>query len=1312
MSNNSCKWMPEVSTSYGEETSRLFQDLISKDGLRYSRQIALRLYAAYIASNIEASMEAATKPDGSPKYQKNRQGQFNARDVVEFLNFDKAMEEITSFSEEAYKLGATDAIGGKAVDYDDAEVALNKVNNFNDTHDGLVAYVEERPNQGNTVYNIVVYEKNANTVDLGITTKERLQAWDVYKQVFNSVGLDITAMPTELKDIFSAYNIGLDAVLKTLTRTDINNMYRRDALILFNIDANSQEVKRLVNSFGSIENAAQALDDINHNITGAATAAQKTLLQRAITHAKKLNGIDIDALKQQIDDVQKTEKANSPETKVAEEVHKLNKKYNIAINEIDRVNDKIRNLSDANMEAIFQLKRRISELNKEKGRNAEGRRLEQLYNKLLRELQSKHYYSGIIDFLKEAGNSVSEIDNILTNIPQTGTEKDRVFNTIKALYKIKGIRNQYWNIVSALASDNITMDEAISQIDIDNIKREAGNLQSFFNKKEEVIEELTKKAVHDFMKVATNGKMSEADINDVLERALKEVSWMDKFIYSVGTANNILLAASGSVMRNQEIKRDGALNEFKTKLNRATDKLYKAGYDSKFMYEDSLHIVSDIDWALYDSAKDAKRKALRKNGLDGFDLKQAMEDWEDQNTEDRVVDKKSGRTERVPNQSYRKKEDFQEGWSSEQKEYYDAVMQLKGELDTLYPDYARNYYLAPQARRNMVDALADAKGVNDVRKAIGRKIADNFKVREDDTDFADNAIVNGEETMFTEGDYDNTPKREIPIFFQNKVAEGELLMDFSAGLMRYASSAINYDAMNEIRDVMEFMKDYADSKNTALPKSKAEMVNNKFVRGIKELYNFSKTNNVGTILGAFMEQHLYGVKRNPNEYKWLTKVCDSIIRYTSFKGLTFNAPGAMANAGMGFAQIIIDAGGGEFFDTKDALWAFSKLFGKTGATGEIMELMSNNTKHKGVLFSELFDPEQSNFENNKGKRYYHSKARRFFSNLSPYMAYGVGEYFIHLLPMYAILNHQKVMLNGEKISLYDAFEVTPTQDGNAELQLRQGVTDLDGNPITEQFIDKIKGQVRGVNQSMHGAMNAEDKGLIHQYCLGRLVMNFRQWAIGHYSRRYRGRHWDFNFQDWREGYYTTLYKGTINDDVKEVWKMGHKKDAVLMAIKDFSTFMFRASTQWSNLNDMQKANVKRARTEMLMFFSLLGLSFALGDPDEHKKEFWRRWWIYQNKRMLTETGASIPGLTMITNFTTMVQSPMAGINTFNSLLYVLYGLGDLGEEIQSGPHKGENKYIRNVIKYDLPFFKDWERLRNMDEDDSLFKVFDMSPSNH
>jgi hypothetical protein len=243
-------------------------------------------------------------------------------------------------------------------------------------------------------------------------------------------------------------------------------------------------------------------------------------------------------------------------------------------------------------------------------------------------------------------------------------------------------------------------------------------------------------------------------------------------------------------------------------------------------------------------------------------------------------------------------------------------------------------------------------------------------------------------------------------------------------------------------------------------------------------------------------------------------------------------------------------------------------------------------------------------------------------------------------------------------------------------------------------------------------MNAEDKGLIHQRILGRMAMNFRQWMVEHYSRRFRKRHFDASLGMDREGYWISLWKGLANDDTKDAWHNDQKWNAIGMFMKDLYTFMLRSESQWHNLDEMQRHNIHRVRTEILMYVAMLGLSFALGEPDEHKKDVWRRWWIYQTKRAILDTEASMPHPKAITNLISIFQSPMASINFMSSLFYVFYGLfnGDLFEEIQSGDHKGENRYLRNVLKYDLPFFKDWEQMQRLGEDDTIFRVFEASPN--
>lgn len=69
-------------------------------------------------------------------------------------------------------------------------------------------------------------------------------------------------------------------------------------------------------------------------------------------------------------------------------------------------------------------------------------------------------------------------------------------------------------------------------------------------------------------------------------------------------------------------------------------------------------------------------------------------------------------------------------------------------------------------------------------------------------------------------------------------------------------------------------------------------------------------------------------------------------------------------------------------------------------------------------------------------------------------------------------------------------------------------------------------------------MNKEDKGILHQWMLGKMTMNFRQWMVEHYSRRFRGLHWDESIRD------TNLSNFYNNTEVK----LGGKKVKLIEAL--------------------------------------------------------------------------------------------------------------------------------------------------------------------
>ena len=171
-------------------------------------------------------------------------------------------------------------------------------------------------------------------------------------------------------------------------------------------------------------------------------------------------------------------------------------------------------------------------------------------------------------------------------------------------------------------------------------------------------------------------------------------------------------------------------------------------------------------------------------------------------------------------------------------------------------------------------------------------------------------------------------------------------------------------------------------------------------------------------------------------------------------------------------------------------------------------------------------------------------------------------------------------------------------------------------------------------------MNIEDKGRIHQYLLGRAIMNFRQWMVEHYSRRFRGRHWDGILQAFREGYWVSafnMYKKQrdLADTIKDKQYLDAAWRGLLVAgefAKDIFWFSSRAKVEWNNMTEDQQYNVKRALTEVRWFVGLLMASVALGAPNEHKDEFWRRFWMYQTQRLLLDEKTSIPGPWMLGSF--------------------------------------------------------------------------------
>ena len=1275
MAKNSCELYPII----GGKPSKLYKDLLKVTG---NRPKANYIYAVYLQSGVAAQMD-------SLGYSRNDQGEHKIADVEKYLDVMSFIRESTEgkVSEVSRTIGATD-FSGNPIDYTNAKDALDIAQRHNSTSKGTVAAVYSKGDK----FNIVVDVKNARTQLRSAQVEKQLQQWDILKQAINNIGIDIESADIN-KSVYNATN-ARSAIqqMHNIQFTDNKYLDRKEIKDLLVFNESSTQVQRLKQMFGTLDDVAQKIYDSYR--TGGVTSSQKALIDSTLTNCKKYNGLDVNAVSNQIDSVEQAI-GNTEEGKIEDTIKSLNKKYNLDFNEVVLVGNNIRSLSQAASEAAITLQRQLKKMKAEQGVTPETTRLEQSLHTLMKEINSNRYYVGILGFLSEASTQIQKMENILQNTPQSGSNLERASAMAKSLMQVKSITDGYKNILTSLSNiDNIISDERLNDTDKQIIKNQATKLLEFFGKHDKTLRELRLNTMTTIATEYLGDKLSNGmAVVNIVEMAEKDSTIYD-YLYSIGRVSNPLIATMGNIIRDAQSSRDAKMNAISLRIRRAENKLRKAGIKSDFMYESNGYIISDIDWTAYNKARAKFKKGLKGQGNRGLSIDEAMKNWEDANTEDRIVDSVSGRTERVPNATYRKA--FPQ-LTTEQQEYYNTMMQIKGELGTLLPNYAQRHYIPPQVRRSFIDALQAAiKGgsLQGLIKAIRTKFKDLTTIREDDDRYANNGIVNGEEYSIVSGALDNTPFRQIPIFYINRIEDqGELLKDFSSAIQHLAGTAINYEAMNSIKDTVEFMADFIKDQEVAAGRNykSLDMVEDTGIRVFKQLRAFASNSNTIGIVDGFIDKHIYGVNiKDTGKYHHLLR---NLLAYTSVKSLAVNVKGAISNYLVGELQMLIEAGAMEFYNPIDYAWAHKKVFGDNtvGSVGRIMDFMTNNTNSKSVLLAQIFDPLNENFSEQQHQRYYRGPLRHLLGKDFTFIGYGAGEHLTHFVTMYAILHNTKVKINGKTKTLYDVFSVGNKVDGNSELIIDKNATYTNDEgqevPIDNAFLEKIRKRIRYTNQTMHGAMNEEDKGLIHQHMVGRFVMNLRQWMVEHYSRRYRGSHYDATLGEYREGFYNTASR------------------FVYALVGDIFRFQRESMLHWNEMNSMQKANVRRALSELTVLASLLTLSFALGEPDDHKKEFWMRMWIYQTKRAITDVRGSTPlGIPLEMN--TLINSPVAASNVINSFLYPFVGINDINEEIKSGKHKGENRYFRNIKKYLIPFYGQIEQLNEMDTDNGVFQVFE------
>lgn len=914
-----------------------------------------------------------------------------------------------------------------------------------------------------------------------------------------------------------------------------------------------------------------------------------------------------------------------------------------------------------------------------------------LIDRLDIELADNNEIEGIYTFIENALEELTKVSDRLTmlqNTPATNAnERAKVLRDVRNyLYSYKHITE---DIRKALIDEEKYADNRYGQrvrVVLDNTSTLLGDLfVKYSNVSMPLFVDFIKPFVGESITVPFGkfkGKTMTAE--DLVKVADKDISFFDRWLDSMADSSDYMLKVMDqAVKKSKENARLETINVLK-QLQAATIRLEQAGVkNTDWMFErDSKgnltgNYISEINQGLFKEKVREMFKSLNEKyghnpvGIMAENYKRERQAWFDANME--VV---SGK--KVPKLSIYGNKVFQ-NLNAAQKRYYDEVMEIKSKLDSYLPDKYTTLTNAVKIRKDLLERVKASDGVKSGAKQLWESLKDEFIRRSDDTEFGDRATVK---------DFEGNEVQTLPIYY-TKLKEGEspndLSTDIVSTLTAYAAMANDFNEMNKVIDVLELGRDMLKEREIIQTRGGKPLVEKFKSVGRKVESTLTKSGDETKFmqrLNDFFEMQVYGRYMADEGTFGNTKidkgkVANFVNRMTSLNTLAVNVLSGISNVATGKVMMRIESFAGEFFNESNTLHA-DREYGKV--LPEFLAEIGNRVKtNKLALWDELFNVmqeyEQDVKEVNFDRKTWFS---RMFGTSALFLMNNAGEHWMQNRTSLALADAYKMKSpDGKIVSLWDAMEVVPIDESNkklgAKLQLKEGYTKEDGSAFTRDDIIAFSRKSAAINQRMHGIYNKADRSAVQRLAIGRMAIMFRKWVKPSLNRRFKLASYNMDLQSWTEGYYVTTGR------------------FLMQLAQELRKSQFDIASDWNKLSKTEKANIRRAVTEVAHYLAIITV-LGLIDWDDGENRPWLKKMVeYQLRRLRTETGVLIPGKPMVDEGLKIMKSPAAAIQTIQSTLDLVGLVNPMNYEffagedalIQSGQFKDKSKAYRLLMKSPL-----------------------------
>ena len=762
---------------------------------------------------------------------------------------------------------------------------------------------------------------------------------------------------------------------------------------------------------------------------------------------------------------------------------------------------------------------------------------------------------------------------------------------------------------------------------------------------------------------------TKMSVDELLKEAPKDISFMDRWLDSMADSADVVLQAyDAAVKMAKDITRLQTLDDIREiqKFREKAEGMGITDFDWMFERDDEGHksgnYISEVNFAQFE-------KDLRE-------FKAGLEEKYGKNpTEEEAILKMAERNDWMkthaismfgspqPNPTMYRNRAY-DRLTENQKTILNEFLALKDKFDAKLPKtrVARNK--AIQMRKVGSQRLWESiTSPTTIFQNIKESVASSLLEREDDDQIFGNARA---EKGLT--DFEGNEFMTLPVLFTNRLRNPDELTDDVVGsLMSYAYMANQYEQMNKIIDPLEVGYTLlTEDRKVRKTRGDKKLIEKFDALGV-EVANkvFTSESNIKQKLLDFRESQIYGKYLKDEGTFFDTKV--SVNKFTSLllKGsslaqLGFNWLANIANVATGLGMQNIEAAAGQFFGPKElakADAAYAKLL-----VPMMAELSSRTKTNKLSLFFELFDVKQ-NFGSSIKRVQKKNWLQRIFGAEIAFLGQDAGDHWLYGRTAIAMAMRQKVLLDGKKMSLWDALQVEGVNGSSTIKQLNyRDITDLEGNPFD---VAKFSRKVAHINQIFFGIYNDDDANAANRVALGRLLQQYRKWMKIQFNRRWQAGQQNLATDSWEEGYYRTFGR------MMNQWIRGG----------------VQLSEQWDNMTTEERANIKRAITEMVQFFAVWALANWIEWPDDKDRPWAIKLAEYSSKRLAHELGGLAPSTIMPQELLKTVKSPIPATtvvqNSFN-LINSAIDPTDWADEISSGPYKGMSTLEKNIIKAPLP----------------------------